>query len=182
MIVDEAEKTVYLRDPEMSLDVGAVAKGYATEKVAQLLEKQGYDHVTINAGGNVRTIGLKPGGEKWNIAVTNPDTSSAQEFVDVARVGSAAMVTSGVYQRFFEYEGRRYHHIIDKDTLMPEQRYLSATILAKDSGYADALSTAVFNMDYEKGRAFVDGLDGVEALWVLNDKSVQATSSFHSFE
>ena len=179
VIVDREAGTVYLSDGEMSLDVGAIAKGFAVEKVARLLEAQGCQSAAINAGGNVRTVGLKPAGEKWNIAVTNPDTSSSQAYVDTVETGSAAVVTSGIYQRFFEYEGRRYHHIIDKDTLMPEQRYLSVTIVTADSGYAYALSTAVFNMSLEDGREFVEGLEGVEAMWVLEDKSMEYSAGFH---
>ena len=150
------------------------------EKVARLLETEGCQSAALNAGGNVRTVGLKPTGEKWNIAVTNPDTSSSQAYVDTVETGDASVVTSGIYQRFFEYEGRRYHHIIDKDTLMPEQRYLSVTIVTADSGYADALSTAVFNMSLEDGREFVEGLDGVEVMWVLMDKSMEYSSGFHN--
>ena len=169
VVIDREAGTVFLADGEMSLDVGALAKGYATERVAQRLMKDGYGHFVINAGGNVRCCGTKPGGGSWTVAVTNPGLSGYGESLGTVSVPGGSIVTSGSYQRFFAYEGRRYHHIIDPDTLMPEDRYLSVTVITEDSGLADALSTCLFNMDVDKGREFAAGLDGVEAMWVLPD-------------
>lgn len=179
MVIDEAAGTVYLADAEMSLDVGAVAKGFATERVVQTLGEMGYGPFVINAGGNVRCFGTKPGGKSWSIAVTNPGLQGYGESIGTVSVPGGSIVTSGSYQRFFTYEGRRYHHIIDPDTLMPEDRYLSVTVITEDSGYADALSTALFNMEPEEGLRFVNGLEGVEAMWVLADGSREFSADFH---
>ena len=170
--------TVRFLDPELSIDLGAVAKGWAVEKTAQNLEAEGKTAVLISAGGNVRTIGTKPGGEKWSVAVQNPIEGSSEAYVDILKLESASLVTSGVYQRYFEYDGVRYHHIIDKDSLKPEDRYLSVSIMTKDSGYADALSTAVFNMEPEEGLKFVESLEGVEALWIFPGGSRQQTAGW----
>ena len=181
LILDEEACTVFFADPELKLDVGAIGKGYAVERVAQRLIAEGYDNILLNAGGNVRTIGGKLTGENWVIGIQNPDTASSELYVAKASVSGKAVITSGVYQRFFEYEGKRYHHIIDKDSLQPEDRYQSVTILLDDSGRGDALSTAVFNMPYEEGSAFVESLDGVEAMWILNDGTQCFSSGFEAY-
>lgn len=181
LIIDESAKTVFFADPELKLDVGAIAKGYAVECAAKRVMAKGYDHVLINAGGNVRAVGAKPTGENWVIGVTNPDTSSDIPYIAKVSAAGKAVITSGVYQRFFMYEGKRYHPIIDKDTLAPEDRYLSVTILTDDSGYGDALSTAVFNMEFEEGREFVESTDGIEAMWVFSDGSEEFSSGFKNY-
>lgn len=178
VVIDEAAGTVFLADPEMSLDVGAVAKGFATERVVQTLSEAGFERFVINAGGNVRCFGTKPGGKSWSVAVTNPGLPGYGESIGTVSVPGGSIVTSGSYQRFFACEGRRYHHIIDPDTLMPEDRYLSVTVIAEDSGFADALSTSLFNMEIGDGLKFVENLDGVEAMWVLSDGSRSYSSNF----
>lgn len=175
IVIDEQAGTVYLADPEMSLDVGALAKDYAIEREAQKLEVEGRDHIAINAGGNVRTIGKKPDGS-WRIGIKNPDMDSDKIGIASIELNGGSIVTSGVYERFFTIGEESYHHIIDGDTLFPEHRYLSVSIITADSGRADALSTALFNMDIKEGRAFIEALEGTEAVWVLNDGSVIVSS------
>lgn len=178
IVIDSDSGTVFLKDEKMSLDVGAVAKGYATERVVELIAGGGCESFAINAGGNVRVYGTKPGGASWVVAVTNPELTGDSRALGSVDVSDCSVVTSGTYQRFFEYEGRRYHHIIDGDTLMPENRYMSVTVVTHDSGYADALSTALFNMEFDDGYAFVEGLDDVEAMWVLPDGSIVTSAGF----
>ena len=180
IVVDREKSTVFLKDPEMSIDLGAIAKGFAIEKIVAELEEAGYSNFVISAGGNVRASGLKGDGSKWVIAVQNPDTESEEAYIDKVELTDKSLVTSGVYRRFYEYEGKRYHHILDPETLTPENRYLSVSILTKDSGRADALSTAVFNMDLEEGQAFIESLDDVEALWVMPDESIIKSSGWVS--
>lgn len=171
LMIDEAAGTVYLEDGYMSLDVGAVAKGFAVEKVAQRFIAEGRDHIAINAGGNVRTIGRKPSGS-WKIGIKNPDTQSDMASIASIELDDASLVTSGVYERFFIADGRRYHHIIDGESLFPEERYLSLSIICEDAGVADALSTALFNMEPDEGMAFIKAREGCEAIWVMPDLSV----------
>ena len=173
--------TVRFADSEMSIDLGAVAKGFAVEKIAQNLEAEGKSAILINAGGNVRTVGTKPGGEKWSVAVQNPVEDSAESYADILKLENYSLVTSGVYQRYFEYNGKRYHHIIDGGTLHPENRYLSVSIAARDSALADALSTAVFNMESEEGLLFVNSMDGVEALWIFPDGTSCFSDGYEAF-
>ena len=180
VVLDEAAGTVYFRDPLLQLDVGAVAKGYAAEIAAQELLLGEMPNFILNAGGNVRA-GLPPadGRAKWGVAIQDPDAQTAffsgSETLDVLYVADASVVTSGDYQRFYTVDGKRYHHLIDPFTLMPGGEARSVTIVTRDSGFADLLSTAVFLMPYAEGRAFVESLPGVEALWVLHGGSIEMT-------
>ena len=105
------------------------------------------------------------------------DTKGNLELIDTAFVQDLSVVSSGDYQRFYEVDGIRYHHLIDPHTLMPATYHRAVTIFADDSGYADFLSTAVFLMPYDTGRNLVEKLDGVDAFWVLSDGSVKATTN-----
>lgn len=169
VIIDRKASTVYLADPKMSLDVGAVAKGYATEMVCRKLEADGLDHALVSVGGNVRAIGTKDDGSKWKVGIQNPDVSSEKKYLHTVDLEEMSLVTSGSYQRYYTVDGVRYHHIVKPDTLMPWNEYDSVSILCADSGLADALSTALFNMKQQDGQALVESLDGVEAMWLYPD-------------
>jgi thiamine biosynthesis lipoprotein len=180
VIVDERENTVYLEDRNMRLDVGAVAKGYATELVARELREKGYDSFIISSGGNVRVEG-KPADSsrsKWGIGIQdpagnplNPDDTP----LDTAFIDRGSVVSSGDYQRYYIVNGKRYHHIIDPESLMPADHFRAVTIYAADSGEADFLSTTVFILPYDQGLKLVQSLDGVEALWIMPDGTIEAT-------
>lgn len=179
LVIDREAGTVYLEDPEMSLDLGAAAKGYAVERAAQLLMSRGVTGgYTINIGGNVRTIGTKSDGSDWAAGIQNPDTDSDQPYIVRIKLNGAALVTSGNYQRYYEVDGVRYHHIIDPETLMPLNYFDSVSILCADSGKADALSTALFNMPVDEGRKLLEEIGGAEAIWVHSDGSYECTDGF----
>ena len=177
IVIDWEESTVYLTDPDMSLDVGAIAKGYATEQVARLLESQGVTGYTLSVGGNIRTIGQRGDGESWSIALQDPQ-NEADSLYTLSVGGGLSVVTSGSYQRYYTVDGVRYHHIIDPQSLMPENRYLSVSVIGEDSGLCDALSTALFNLSYEDGLELAESLQGIEVIWVLPDGSERYTSGF----
>ena len=179
--IDEAASTVYLPDSSMKLDLGAVAKGYAVEAVCGMLREEGVTSALVSAGGNVETIGKQPGGKPWRIGIKNPDNDSPQVYLHALELEDMSLVTSGVYQRFYEVGGVRYHHIINPVTLMPEREYLSVTILCGNSAVADALSTAVFNMPLEQGRAYIESLPDTEALWVLADGTEVMSSGMKDY-
>ena len=178
IIIDRENSTVFLTDPEMKLDVGAVAKGYATEKIAQHLISKGVNHYALNFGGNIRTIGNKGDGTDWSAAVTNPDKTSDTPYLMNVALNGKVFVTSGSYERFYTVKGKDYHHIINPDTLMPENNFTSISIYAEDSGLADVLSTATFNMTYEEGKKLIEGLKGVEAMWITSDYEILYSSGF----
>ncbi len=170
LVLDEENLTVELLDPEMSLDVGAIAKGYSVERLAELLIGQGCDSYVINAGGNIRIIGKKPDGSEWETGIKDPLNPNG--IVYRFYLSDSAVATSGGYERFYEVEGKRYHHIIDKETLMPAEHFASVSVITPDSSLADTLSTALFNMTLEEGRALVESLEGVRAVWVTHSGEV----------
>lgn len=178
LILDAENQTVYFADPEMKLDVGAVAKGYATELVAQTLLASDMPSFIISAGGNVR-MGNPPadGRAKWGVGIQDPDGAvlGLSDIVETLYLTGCSVVTSGDYQRYYVVDGQRYHHLIDPDTLMPDTDFRSVSIITEDSGYADLLSTAAFLMPYEESRTFIDSLDGVEAIWLFPDGSKKMT-------
>jgi thiamine biosynthesis lipoprotein len=181
VIVDKEKGTVYLPDEIMSLDVGAAAKGFATEIVAQEVMAEGLMSGIINAGGNIRVIGKPLDGirGRWGIGIQNPEkfivSENGDNLLDTLFVSNASVVSSGDYQRYYIVEDELIHHLIDPDTLMPGGHNKAVTVVTEDSGLADILSTAVFLMPYDKGFAFVESLDGVEAVWVMPDGRVEAT-------
>ena len=180
VIIDTKKSTVYLAEKGMSLDVGAVAKGFATEIVAREMKAEGMTSGVISAGGNVRTIGKPLDGlrEYWSIGIHDPDkpiVSDEPGILAAVQVNDAAVVTSGDYQRYYIVDGKVIHHLIDPATLMPANYYRAVTVVAKDSSLADFLSTTAFLMPYKESRALIDSLDGVEALWVMPDGRVEAT-------
>lgn len=179
VIINKQDSTVYLKDPKMSLDVGAIAKGYATEQVSQYIEKKGFTSGLISVGGNVRAIGTKGSdGGLWNVGIQNPDKSSKQSNIFIANLSDLSLVTSGVYERYYTVNGKNYHHIIDPNTLYPSQYFASVTIICKDSGLADALSTSVFNMPFEEGLKLIESLPNTDALWIYENGDVKYSSHF----
>lgn len=181
MVIDESASTVYLPDENMKLDVGAIAKGYATKRISHKLQDAGVTSALLSIGGNVETIGERGDGKPWRVGIQNPDITSQQTYLHALNLKDMCLVTSGTYQRFYEVDGERYHHIINLETLTPLQEYLSVTILCRDSARADALSTAVFNMELEKGKAYIESLEETEALWILPDGSQVESSGFKAF-
>lgn len=178
IVIDKEAGTVFFADPMLKIDVGAIGKGYATERIAQELEAMGVDNYTLNIGGNIRTIGNKADGEGWVAGIQNPDTSSEQMFLLKISFGDLALVTSGSYQRYYWVGDTKYHHIIDPETLFPKDTFASVSILTPDSGLADAVSTACFNLSLEEGMALIESIENTEAMWVEPDGTQHFSSGF----
>lgn len=160
LVIDEASGTVYISDPDASLDVGAIAKGWATQHVAE----NAPEGMLISVGGNVCATGPKlSDGTPWVIGIQDPD--AADQNLHTVYVTENSVVTSGDYQRTYLVDGKAYHHIIDPDTLMPSVYWRSVSVICNDSGLADALSTALFLMDVDAGTALAE-ICGVEVFWV----------------
>lgn len=181
VIIDEKNSTVYLEDTKMSLDVGAIAKGYAVERVCEEISDMGIDSMLISVGGNIRAVGSRAKNEKWTIGIQNPDTNDQTPYICKVLLEDMSVVTSGNYQRYYSVDGKKYHHIINPYTLMPENYFEAVSIICNDSGKADAYSTAVFNMPYEEGIEFINSLDNVEAMWVLENGEIRYSKGFESF-
>ncbi len=177
LVIDRENMTVEITDPEASLDVGAIAKGFTAELIYNMLAEHGICGYAINLGGNLRTVGTKPDGSGWVSGVQNPDKNAADPYVATLTISDSALVTSGVYVRYYTVDGVQYHHIINKDTLMPERNYLSVTVHTESSTVADALSTALFNMSIDEGREVISSLSDTEIIYVLADGSVERISN-----
>lgn len=181
IIIDEEASTVYLADPEMSLDVGSIGKGYAVQKLAEYAKELEYNNLVINCGGNVISIGNKINGEDWIFGIQNPDLESENSLLKRVAITDKCLVTSGDYQRYYVVDGIEYCHIIDPDTLMPATHFKSVSIITDHSGMADALSTALFNMPYEDGLALINSIENAEAIWVFEDGSIHYSKNFKDY-
>ncbi len=177
LILDEANGTAYLARPGMRVDLGALAKGYIADKVKALLLNRGVKSGVIDLGRNILLIGEKPGGAAFSIGVQSP--SSSGELLRVLALKERSLVTSGTYERFFEHDGRRYHHVLDPFTGFPADTNLSAvTVLSGSSLWGDALSTACLLLGVEQGMALVDSIPDMEALFVRMDGTVVTSPRF----
>ena len=181
LVIDEKNGTVTLTDVEMTLDVGAIAKGYAVEMAAQMLEEKGISGYVINVGGNVRTVGAKADGSDWVVGIENPDDDGSQPYLAYLHLAGESLVTSGSYQRYYTVDGKQYHHIIDPETLMPAEYYRSVSVICKNSADGDALSTALFCMSLEEGMSLIQNFDGVEAMWVFPDGEKRYSEGFEDY-
>lgn len=182
VIINETDSSVFLEDPKMSLDVGAIGKGYATEQVSQIAAKNGFTCGLISVGGNVRALGNKGiDDKKWNLGIQNPDKASDKSTINTVYITDSSLVSSGDYERYYTVNGKRYHHIINTDTLEPAEYFSQVTILCKDSGMSDALSTAVFCMPFEIGLKFINNLPNTEALWVLKNGQIKYSDGFEKY-
>ncbi len=173
LVIDREASTVYLTDPEASLDVGAVAKGWALERVAA----QSPAGLLISVGGNVRATGPKDDANTpWVIGVQDP--KGVESYLHTLYLTQGSVVTSGDYQRTFTVDGVAYHHIIDPDTAYPSRLWSSVTISCEDSGLADALSTALFLLPQEEGQKLLDKT-GAKAMWVAVDGTISYSPGFN---
>jgi thiamine biosynthesis lipoprotein len=182
LILNAEKFTVYFEDSQLSLDVGAVAKGYATELVAQELIEKGYNSFIISSGGNIRTVGQpsEKDRSKWGVGLQDPDRYIFEDdrTLDTVYVNDMSVVSSGDYQRYYYVGDERIHHLIDPSTLFPANYYRAVNILFVDSGKADFYSTEIFLLPYEEGRAFVEATLGLEAQWIFPDGHIEMTDGF----
>lgn len=172
--IDTDAATAFLEEENMGIDLGGIAKGFTSDRVAELLEEKGVASGVLALGGNIHVIGRKPSGEKWTIAVASP--LDASDYVGTLAVENCSVITSGSNERFFEEDGKVYHHIIDPETGYPsESGLLSVTIVSDNGAEADSLSTALFIMGLEDALAFWREDGSFEAIFITEDGRVLAT-------
>jgi len=189
--INRKEGTVFLRRAGMALDLGAIAKGYAVDETARLLAKEGIKSGIIDLGGDIFAMGERKErsgrGAYWRIGVQDPRADRGN-YIGILSAKNKSVVTSGMYERFFEKDGKRYHHIFSIGLLSAglqpaacgfpvENNLLSVTIVADNSIDADALSTAAFVLGWEKGRELIAGVEGAGGIFVFDDLTVHVTEN-----
>ncbi|NPD31628.1 FAD:protein FMN transferase [Eggerthellaceae bacterium zg-1084] len=178
--VRASDRTIALSDPQACIDLGGVAKGRIADGLLDVLEAQGATHSLVNLGGNVAARGSKPDGAPWRVGLRRPEPSmslGAQAHFAVVELAEGSVVTSGVYERAFQLNGRTYHHILDPRTGFPaETDVLSATVVSKRSIDGDGFTTALVIMGADDALAFVESTPGLEAVIVSNEGDVLGTS------
>lgn len=174
VIIAETAGTVWLTDPDQQLDVGAVAKGWATQRAAEIAP-EGW---LLSVGGNVCATGPKDdAGSAWIVGIHDP--KGGDQYLHTLRITSGSVVTSGDYQRYYTVDGVRYHHIIDPDTWYPSELWSSVTVVCDDSGLADALSTALFLLPQELGQTLLEACDA-EGMWVDSEGNCAYSPGFEN--
>ncbi|MDP3387152.1 MAG: FAD:protein FMN transferase [Eubacteriales bacterium] len=172
IVMDKANSTVYLTDKNMSIDLGAIAKGYIADKAAEKMIELGLKSAIINFGGNVVLLGEKPDGSAFQVGIQEPDESRGG-IVGTVTAKDISLVTSGDYERYFVQDDVRYHHILDPYTGYPTDNNIKAVaIIATRSFDADALSTTVLLLGLDEGMALIESLDGVEAVFITKEHEI----------
>jgi len=175
IILNDEKNSAKLLNIGQKVDLGAIAKGYAADRIVDIYRKNAVKSGFINIGGNVLTIGNKPDDSPWVIGIQNPFKSRG-EYIGIVKISDETVVTSGDYVRYFEEYGIRYNHILDPRTGYPANSgIISATIIGKGSMEADALSTAIFILGLRDGKELVDKIPGVDAIFITSEKKIYVT-------
>ena len=168
--------TVTLTDPEAAIDLGGIAKGYIADRIKEYLESEGVEHALINLGGNMLAVGGRYDGTDFQIGIQKPFAQTGTVLAAVS-VSDQSVVSSGNYERYFEQNGKIYHHILDPGTGYPADTGLyQVTIISDSSAQGDALSTTCFLLGLDKGMELIQSLDGVEAVFVTSDMEIHVSS------
>ena len=161
--------SVQITNPDTQIDLGAIAKGYIADQLKLYLKEQGIEHALIDLGGNILTVGGKPDGSKFHIAIQKPFDEQGTPITTV-KTTDDSIVTSGIYQRYIEINGKIYHHILNPETGYPYDHSLfSVTIISNSSTTADALSTTCFAMGLEDGLELINSLEHTEAIFITDN-------------
>lgn len=173
--LNEANQTVYLKRKGMALDLGAIAKGYIADEVAKVMKAHGVNSAIVDLGGNIFVIGHNPDGKKWNVGIQDP-FSPRGSIIGKLETEEMSIVTSGIYERHLEVDGKDYHHLLDPKTGYPfDNNIAGVSIISKKSIDGDGLSTVTFSKGIQGGLAYLKQFKGVEAVFVSRDKKVYIT-------
>lgn len=174
---DVWEKTIYLEKPGMRIDVGGIGKGYAADQAVMAMKKAGAVAGVVALSGDIKTFGRLPDGKKFSVGIQHPRKEGA--ILAEVDLQDEAISTAGDYERYFEKDGVRYHHILDPNTLQPARGCQSVTVIAKEGVWADGLDTGIFVMGVDRGMELVEQLDDVEAIIVDQAGQVHISSGLH---
>ena len=173
--VNDSNREVFLNKKGMIVDLGSIAKGYAADELVKLLKDEGVEKAIIDLGGNIYALGSKEENKNWRIGIQNPFDNRGN-VVGTIDVSNKSVVTTGIYERFIEKDGKKYHHILNPKTGYPyETNIAGVSIITDYSIDADALSTLVFTKGLEEGLKFVNELENIEAIFITNEKEIYTT-------
>lgn len=173
--LNDEENTVFLKRQGMMIDLGGVAKGYTADVISDILTEEGVKSAIIDLGGNIFAHGLKVDGSTWRIGIQNP-FSDRGDIIGTITVKNKSIVTSGIYERYIEKDGIKYHHILSPKTGYPyENEIAGITIISDKSSDGDALSTSVFAMGVKEGMKFINTQEGIDAIFVTKDNKIYIT-------
>lgn len=180
-IVIENNK-VYIDNEKVSIDVGAIAKGYAAQIIGDELIEMGLQSGLLNLGGNIKAIGIPKENNKnyWSIGIQNPNKTEDNAIIDKVNVSNYSVVSSGNYQRYYTVDNKQYNHIIDYKTLMPAENFKSVSVIHENSAIADILSTALFIMPYDKGLELSNKYNA-GVMWYFHDNSIKTNNNYKNF-
>ena len=167
LILNEADQSVYFDHPDLKIDLGGIAKGFAVDNAIEALQVMGIEHALVTAGGDTRLLGDRLG-KPWIVGIRDPRSKDKQAVL--IPLENEAMSTSGDYERYFEQDGQRFHHILSPSTGKSSYEVQSVSIIGPESVYNDALSTAVFVMGVDKGIGLINALPDFEAIVMDNQR------------
>lgn len=181
--IDEKNQTAFINDKNVQVDIGGIGKGYATELIKNELIEKGLETGILSVGGDVAIIGENPTKKdgEFKIAVQDPSLSEDHPYSSVVAIKNTSLVTSGDYQRYFEIDGKKYHHIIDPNTNFPSTNFKSVSVMTDDIAKADALSTTLFIKDLDEGKKLAEKYKS-EALWIDQDGKMYKTKNWDKYE
>ncbi|GAA0068677.1 FAD:protein FMN transferase [Clostridium sardiniense] len=173
--INKDTNEVFLSEKGMMIDLGSIAKGYAADEIVELLKEEGVTEAIVDLGGNIYALGKKEGNKNWKIGIQDPNTERGN-VVGMVETYNKSVVTTGVYERFIEKDGVKYHHILNPKIGYPYKTDIAGvSIIADKSMDADALSTLIFTKGLDEGIKFIETLDGVDAIFIMNDRKVYIT-------
>lgn len=176
LTLNKEKSTAKLELSGMIVDLGGIAKGYAADEVYSILKKHGVNHAIINLGGNILALGTNVNNQPWKIGIQDP-YNTRNDYLGIVEVADKSVVTSGIYERYFEQDGVRYHHILDPQTGYPADNGIAGVSIITDKSIdADGLSTSTFLLGVEKGMALIESLENTEAIFITTDKKVYLSS------
>jgi len=174
--ISKENGTAFIKDPNMLVDLGGIAKGYSVDEAIRILKENGIKSGIVNLGGDVYALGTKIDGTPWRIGVSNPEIGESNSIARIA-TSDKSVVSSGDYERYFIENEVRYHHIIDPKTGYPtDNDIVSVTIVSDTSRDGDVLSTAIFILGLDEGLKLIESLPGVEGILILNNRQVYVSS------
>jgi len=174
--LNKKEQTVFLKNPGMMLDLGAIAKGFITDEVVEVLKANNVTTAIVDLGGNIYVLGNNPSGRDWTVGIQNPLLSRGETIGKISE-NNKSIVTSGIYERYLEVDGKTYHHLLNPDDGYPFNNDIAGvSIVSEKSIDGDGLSTSLFSKGIQGGLEFVENFKGVEAIFISTDNKVYITS------